>query len=411
MFTVNQLNNRYNLSEDDIRKMKTVYEAIAYSFKGPLPTEDFKALEMEHYTDERGSTQFFYLTSETGEVASVTEIVPRSGNHDNSTNLLVTMVFTNPKYRRRGLIAKLINWVINFYETGVLESDETLLLSDSIRKEECRAYVDSILPEALRASKRIHWSLYSIIGDYYKQFGFVGCEDITWLEITATALAQEDKAVQGKDFTADARTERLLTAGDLKEYFFDDEYALPKVIDEHLLNCDAEESSFPGFIERIQSYVKMHESEIENSKFFETCGILITDPHNADIKTIVFICPFFFINRIVVNRVYTSAPDISTFQHQWQRASQFVHNYAATTWTTLPCLQSVPAADKVIMLADNDFVSKNGAISKTEMVEVITKNSSWTNNGIGAVLPMIRDWTQHKEQPSRLANNGHWSFL
>lgn len=411
MFTVNQLNNKYNLSKDDIRTMENVYDTIAYSFRGPLPTQDFTALEMEHFTDKRGSTQFFYLTSETGEVASVTEVVPRRGNHDNSINLLMTMVFTNPNYRRRGLIAQLINWVITFYETGVLESDKSLLLSDSVKSEGCRAYVDFILPEDLRESKRIHWSLYSIIGDYYKQFGFVGCKDINWLEITAIELAQKDEAVQGRDFSTDPQNEKLLTMGDLQEYFFDDEYALPKVADENLLNCDAEESSFPGFVERIQSYVKMHESELKNSKFFEACGILITDPHDADIKMIVFLCPFFFLNRIVVNRIYSNASDIRTFQKQWQRASQFVHYYAETTWNTLPCLQSVPAADKVIMLADNDFVSKNGAISKTEMVEVITKNSSWTNKGIGAVLPMIRDWTQHKEQPSRLANNGHWSFL
>lgn len=409
MFTVNQLNNKYNVAEDDIQKMKKVYNAISYSFKGPLSTEDFKSLEMEHYTDERGSTQFFYLTSETGDVVSVTEIVPRKGNHDNSINLLLTMVFTNPNYRKRGLIAKLINWVIKFYETGNLENDISLLLSDSVRSEECKSYIDSILPKDIRTSNRIHWSLYSIIGDYYKQFGFVSGDDINWLEITAAELAKMRGGAS--PFSLNSATERFLTTEDLQAYYFEDKYALPKVTDENLLNCDVEESTFPGFVERLQSYVRMHKSEIENNKFFDICGILISDPVDNEIQTIVFLCPFFFLNRVAINRVYTSAPDVATFRKHWQRASEFIYYYAETTWSSLPCLHNVSAEEKIIMMADNDFVSKNSAINQTQLQEIVTKSSGWTNKGLGMVLPMIRDWKQHKEQPSKLAHNGNWSFM
>lgn len=410
MFTINQLNNKFNLSDSDKNQMENVYRALSYSFSGPLDTEDFKNLEMEHFTDVRGSSQFFYLTAANGDVASVTEVVPRKGNQKDSLNLLVSMVFTNPQYRKQGLIGKLISWIITYYETGDINSDPSLLISDSIKNPYCKEYIDMIIPQIYRTTKKIHWSLYSIIGDFYKQFGFVGCDNINWLEIKSNEIAKH------AEFQINDKSEKFLKYEDLNEYYFNNNYNFPEIIDENLLNCSLEESSHPGFIERIQSYVKTHQDEISNKEFFQNCGFLIKDELNPKFQTLVFICPFFFINRIIVNRVFTSCPDVEMFSKHWERVVQFIYKYAETTWSYLKCLDEVKADDKIIMISDNDFISVGGVINKQQFTDVVVnKYSSWSNKGVGIVLPMIRDWQEHKvkegKPSSMLAYNGHWSFM
>lgn len=410
MYTINQLNNKYNLSTEDKCQMEKIYKTIAYSFSGPLNSEDFKNLEMEHYIDQRGSTQFFYLTAENGDIVSVTEIVPRKGNIKNSLNLLLTMVFTNPNYRKQGLIAKLINWVIKYYETGNIFTDNSLKISESIKNIQCKLYIDSIIPQNYRDNFKIHWSLYSIINDFYKQFGFIECNDINWLEIKAN-----DINLKNIDFKINNKNEKLLKINDLKKYYFNDEYNFTEIIDENLLNCSFEESSHPGFIERIQTYIKYHENEIPNKEFLQNCGFLITN-NDKNFETIIFLCPFFFINRIVVNRVFTSCENIEDFSIHWKRATQFIYKYAEIIWDSIDCLKNYDENEKIIMIADNDFISKNNLISKQDFINLVLSNdSNWKNQGTGIVLPMIRDWKNHKiengKKPSMLANNGHWSFM
>lgn len=410
MYIVNQLNNKYNLSKYDKCQMENIYKTIAYSFSGPINTEDFKNLEMDHYTDQRSSTQFFYLTAENGDIVSVTEIVPRKGNIENSLNLLLTMVFTNPKYRKQGLIVKLINWVIKYYETGNIYNDNSLIISESIKDIHCKLYIDSIIPQSYRDNFKIHWSLYSIINDFYKQFGFIECNNLNWLEIK-----KNDITLKNLNFKINNKNEKLLKINDLKDYYFNDEYNFPKIIDENLLNCAFEESSHPGFIERIQNYIKIHENEIKDKEFFQNCGFLITD-ENKNFKTIIFLCPFFFINRIVINRVFTNCENVHDFSKHWERAIQFIYKYAETTWNSIDCLKTYDDNEKIIMIADNDFISKNNNITKQDFFNVvISTDPNWKNQGTGIVLPMIRDWKNHKiengKEPSMLANNGHWSFM
>jgi GNAT superfamily N-acetyltransferase len=399
MYTVNQLNNKQNLSNEDLNKMREVYKTIGYSFKGPLSTPDFQHLEMEHYEDVSANTQFFYLSAENGDIVSVLEIVPRKGLHEKTLNLLLSMVFTNPDYRKQGLIQKLINWVIKYYETEDFNNDSSLNVAESIKNGTSQKYIDSVIPKDIKESNKIHWSLYSIVGTFYQQFGFSACDDINWLQINSTKINSK--------FTLDSNTEKLLTVDDLDTYYHHEEYTFNNITEDDFQNCAFEESTYPGFVARFQSYLKLHESEFPNTEFIQNCGIVITDPETLT-QTIAFVCPFFFMNRIVVNRVYTDAKKVEIFEKQWQKVVEFIYHYAQSVWNTLP-----PLADdeKIIMLADNDFVSKEDIITKEKFVEIVTTIDGWENKKNDPVLPMIRDWKLSRNPPSKLAHNGHWSFM
>ena len=400
-YSIHQLNNKFNRSDNDLKTMKVVYATISSSFKGPLETSDFQHLEMQHYEDYTASTQFFYLTAENGDIVSVVEIVPRQGLHQGTLNLLLTMVFTNPDYRKRGLVAKLINWVINFYETGTTDFDGAIKLADCFEMDQCREYISLILPEEIVKSEKIHWTLYSIVGEYYARFGFNPCNDTEWIELCADNF--------DIDFELKEDTEKLLTMDNIPTYFTAQKYNLPHIEDERFNNCALEEATFPGFVQRYQSYLNLNGLKEEFSEHGKYCGFLISGELDASQKTIAFICPFFFMNRIVIPRVYTNVRDKNIFKHHWERISKFAAWYAKQVWATIPNLSDYEDADKVLMVTSSDFVSET--LTRQEFADVITSTGGWENRGQGIVLPMIRDWKLSRKPPSRLAHSGYWSFM
>lgn len=399
MYTVNQVNNQQNQSDEDLKIMRKIYETIGYAFKTPLSTSDFQSLEMEHYEDYSAATQFFYLTAESGDIVSTVEIVPRKGLHDKTLNLLLTMVFTHQNYRKQGLIQKLIHWVIKYIETGDFNNDPSLGVSDSIKNCKSQEYIDSVIPKEIRDANNIHWSLYSIIGTFYKQFGFTPCDDINWFEVNSTAIGPKSEL--------DMKDEKILTVNDIDAYYHDENLTFDKITDESFQNCALEESSYSGFVGRFQSFLDLHKDKFNNIEFFQNCGIKISDPETSA-QTIVFLCPFFFMNRVVINRVYTDSKNKEIFAKQWEKALEFVYYYSQNVWEKFPGLSDT---DKIIMVANNDFISKSNAISKAEFADVVTSVRGWENKLQGFALPMIRDWKLSKDVPSKLAHNGHWSFM
>ena len=407
-YTINQINNKFNLNDEGLLKARKIYENLSVSFKGPLTIEDFKHLEMEHFEDINGKSQFFYLTSNNGDIVSTCEIVPRKGYHENSLNLLLSMVYTNPNYRKKGLVSKLLNWVIKFYENQTIDHDDTIIISESITNKECMEYFNEAVPLKFRESNNINWSLYSIVGTFYQQFGFNPCDEINWFQINSSDFPNEG------EFQINETNEKLLTNEDIDDYYFNEKYNFTPVNDTQLQNCSLEESSYAGFVARYQSYIEFNKDKFKDDdiKFAKNCGFYIKEIVNGkEYETIAFICPFFFMNRIVINRIFTNVEDETIFTKHWERITKFVSNYAQNVWKTIPGLETYSDSDKLVMTADNDIVVKSENLNVKNITDIIKKSTGWEDVGLGMVLPMIRDWKSLKSPPSKLAHNGHWSFM
>lgn len=398
LYTVHQLNSYQNRSDEDLAIMRKIYELMSPGFKNPLTTDDFVSLEMEHYEDKSAYTQFFYLTADNGDIACVHEVFPRKGYHENSINLLVTMVYTNPAYRRQGLIGKLINWVMEYYETGDVGDKRTILVSDSINNGLMDKYLEVVIPKKVRDSNDIHWSLYSIVDTFYTKFGYTACGNINWLETDLTDVNVSEFVLRSN--------EKVLTSEEVKDMIKQEKYWFCKTECKDFHNCSFEETSIPGFIARYQSYLKLHQAELgPKVAIGDISGFQIK---NGNKETFISFSPFFFMNRIVITRVYTEETDPQVFASLWEHALQFIYQYATKVWDTLP---PVPSNENIIMLADNDFVNKGQTITSTKFLEIVTSYDTWKNVGTGIVLPHIRDWKQYKEIPSKIAHNGFWSFM
>lgn len=415
-YTLRQLNNKFNQDSKSVAAITKIFNNLALSFGGTLGVDNFTSIELPQFTENtENPTQFFYLThpSDQGEdIASIVQIVLRDGLKEQSINLLVTMVFTHPNYRSKGLFNKLFNWVINYYENEQIdESDELLIISDELKGKDCKLFLDTIVDPKYRESKKIHWSLYSIVDDYYKKFGFIGCNDLKWYILDDENITVNDFKLKNNEF--------LLTENDIEKYFISPDYNFVKEENENTVNCCYEFNSLKIFYDRFKSYLKLDEKEIDDNdlKYFNRLGLLIKDEEN-NCESLIFACPFFFMNQISIYRLYTSCPNTEIFQQHWQRFNDYLSEYSSKIWNDLPFMKKPHCDDKKdeqvstksILLTPNDFVTKT--LLKDDIVNVIcSSNSHWNIKESTAIaLPMVRDWKAENKN-LQLAHNGQWCFL
>lgn len=408
MYTITEVNSLKPYADTEIAELRKIYQGNFNSFGGSSSMDDYVSAQIDYCTAPNHISQTLFIKANNGDIVTSVEVIARKGMYPNTVNLFLSMVYTNRDYRGQGMASKLLHWIVNYYENGTIDSDTSLYICESIKNGESQKYIDSILSQSVRDENNAFWSLFSVVGEFYKRFGFEPSRNVNWLEINATRV----NSVNHLDFKLE-KNERLLTINDLDKYYFEPSHSFPPLNDQHFQNCSIEESTYPASIKRLQNYVSIQSTEIENPEYFQTCGILINNELDqaANTHTVVFVQPFYVTGKIVISRVFTSVPDKTTFYKHWEKALEFVYSYAQTYWTAIPAIKTEAESNKGIFMNNNDFICSSKAVSNAEFVNLVTNTHHWTNTGSDTKLPMIRDWKQHKKDPSQLANNGFWYFM
>lgn len=406
-YTLHQINNQVEHTEELVSKLRGFFKICASSFTGPDGIDDFVDSELLCFLDKSSPGQYFYLLHD-GELASSCVVFTRKGYHANTMNLGISLVSTNDKYRKKGLVSKLISWVINHYE-GVNNESSEFEIGESITNGSSIEYINNQLPMKIRNNGNVNWTLYSIVDEFYTRFGFKPCRDLEWLAIHQSEIQYEPFILR------DDGTELLISSND-SHTITEGKNAFKVINDNKYQNCAPETTTFPSFIKRGQLYIDTHLTNDMNEKSFlyDNCGITIKD-NLTNTETSAFICQFFYPGTIVIARVVSDVLDKETFDIHWNRILQFVYTYANNAWNSFPCVKSknVKSKEIAIIMANNDFQCKSGVITKEEFVDKLTGDNGWHNVQQGIFLPMIRPWRDavKEEEEVSIADNGFWCVM
>ncbi|TID30842.1 hypothetical protein CANINC_000578 [Pichia inconspicua] len=401
MYTIKQLNNIYDCDDSSLAELDKVTANSHCSFGKPHPVDEFVASHRSIFLSKRHPMQQFYIQHENGDIISSVDVIARKGLHPNSCSLIISSVFTNPKYRKMGFVAVLLTWIINFYETGSFETPSGYTIGETIANGEAQKYIDTIIPKEMRDHNRVHWTLNSIVGEFYSKFGFIPCRNMTWLEISDESVNAAGDFTNFKPIT---KEEQFLTEADLKTYYFGDKYGFQVPTDEKYQNLAQEDSQIETTVSRLDSYINLQSDKITNPDALRNIGLQI---NNGNEETIVFVTPFFLSGMLVVQRIYTSVTDKDIFKKHWERISQFIFSYAQNYWKQLDYLEF---SHKSIFMADADFICASNVISRDEWINLVVSSHGWANKGADMLLPMIRSWKEERKDLV-IANNGFLGFM
>lgn len=403
MFAIQQLNNTYDLGEEDLKSLDKISVANHSIFGGCLNMEEHIAYHRFAFTGKNYHRQLFYISDESLDVVSSLEIISRVGNHPNTISLIVSSAFTNPNYRKQGHFGTLLKWAIDYYETGHTDCGSDYSLGKSITDPYCQEYLDLAVPVEMRENDRVHWTLHSIVGEYYKRFGFLPCRNMTWLTTDAESVPNLSSF---EHFELNAENETFLTQKDFEKYYFGSKYRFEESKDENSRNLAQEDSQIVPIWKGLDNYIE-NENKIVNKQVFENCGLRIME---GDEETLVLLSPFFISGRIVVQRIFTNVTDKTVLKRHWERISNFIFSFAQTYWKTLPCLENAEIASKRFVMADVDFICASNVVSKSEWIDLVTASNGWADRGPDIMLPMVRSWKEeHKDMT--LAYNGFIGFM
>lgn len=402
MYTIHQMNNTFDVGAETLQIVDKMYIANHVAFGGPTPLSDYLAFNQLLYK-EQYQTQWFYIMSDSGDVVSSLRILARDGVHPNSVSLNVSTAFTNPKYRGQGHFGVLLHWVTQHYENGTINCPEGYHVDESIQNGTSQKYIDTIIPADMRANSRVHWTLHSIVGNYYARFGFMARLDMNWLSSDA---AKVNGRGDFKDFQPENDNETFLTQNDLKKYFFDSKYTFETPESEKYQNLAQHESQIAIILKGLDGYVN-DQDNLTDKDIFQNCGFKITD---GEQETLVFVTPFFLSSEIVVQRVFTSVTDKEVLTKHWNRISDFIFSYSQRYWDTMTWLEPVPLSDRKIVMADTDFICASDVISRSEWINMVVSSNSWVNEGPKLMIPMIKSW-KNEQEDIQLAYNGYIGIM
>ena len=411
MFTINQLNNRQNTSPEDISLLSSLLEVIAGSFKGPMTTNDFIIAERYRYLNQDKGAQLFYITNDDKDNELVTLFIfyAREGNLPDSRNIGVSLVSTNPEYRKQGWVSKLMHWAIAYYETGVSTIEDTNIhIAESISNGTSQQYIDAEIPSHIRESENINWTLYSIVDQFYARFGFHADPLTSWLTIQST-----DVAGKFESFELDPARESAISVKEMDAYFTESKYNLDENLDNESYNCAFSASSAREFCEISIDYYIQNKHNIDDADalaeyFSKNTGIHITD-HETGEETVVILSPFFLPSIILVSKVFTSAQTEEKFLAHWSRALQYIYTYCNKVWSSTPSTERARPSDFSVAFIDADFVCKTGSVSRDRLKQIVVEQNGWKNHH-PHMLPMIRIWG-HPERAAHIAHNGMWCIM
>lgn len=414
MFTIHQLNNRENTSPEDISLISSLFEVVAGSFKGPMATKDFVNAELYRFLNPEKGTQLFYLTNEDkgGELVSLFLLFARDGNLPGYKNIGVSIVSTNPIYRKQGWVSFLLNWAINYYETGSIAINEVgknISLASSLTDGTSQRYIDSEIPFHIRESGKVTWTLYSLVASFYSRFGFHADPLNSWLTISA-----KDSMKELQPFKLDATTETPVSIQEMDKYFIGNVFKdTADTENTQSFSCSFVNSTARESCQILVDYYKQNngvvKSALELSLYFEeNTGISIRDTKTHE-ETVVIMTPFFVPTLLMISKVFTSAKSEKKFIEHWTRALQYVYTYANKMWASIPQSEDRDPSDFGIFFISSDFVCKTGAVTRDRLQEIVSAQRGWKNDQ-PHLLPMIRVWG-HPERPAHIAHNGMWCMM
>lgn len=137
--------------------------------------------ELNYFKNSHCPIQHFYLiNSEKHEIVASLGIIIRDSTVPLKKNLVLSVVNTSEKYRKQGIMKRLINFVIALYENMPNKISGFSYSPDFVTQS--NQFIQKYVQEGS------FWTLYSAVKDFYSKFGFTSVKTLNYYTIPSKDL-------------------------------------------------------------------------------------------------------------------------------------------------------------------------------------------------------------------------------
>lgn len=365
----------------------TYVTAAAFGATGAA-AEAMPKVQRHVYENEKLPWQLFYVMDGDVVVASLIILV-RNSMVEGKKDLLFSAVNTNPEYRRIGIMDELFSYVFRIYEDREsIVVDPRFSVSEETGKE-CFDFV------AQTGINDFYWTLYSMVFDYYKKFGFHAFNNLNYYEQKPSLIVTDE------EFNL-TKTEKYINADNVIDFMHDPKY-IPfpyKSTDPNERSCGFESSAGPSFSNRFTKMVNLNGQKLDHF------GLHIKDDAG---ESFIIITQHFGPMEAMVQRMYTSVEGNEKMAKHLERLYLYLGHYFKTNYAKFNN-NELGKKGQIIWFAVNDIFATTEE-SKQITIDFISKEKGWTWDESNAEnLPMLREFKAGPVDGLKWTYNGFYQY-
>lgn len=378
-----------NSESKNLSDLESILEVTSDVFLPEIgDPEIFAKSELFNFQTSEVPWQLFYIM-EGDNVAGSLCLVIREGNCPGKKDICITLVNTNPNYRRKGLMEVLFNYIFRVYEKRESFVDTLGYEVGENTGDECMEFLNKL------EINDGYWVLYSIVETYYAKYGFHAFKSLNYFKEAPKNLVFKE------DFQL-SNGEQYITLENLESFVHNEKYIPYPIVSEDIneRSCGFKTSTIPLFAKRLEELLRC------NGKSLESIGLHIADSYG---ESFIVINQHFGSFETMIQRLYTSVEDEDVLLKHLDRLYMYISHYLKTNYYSLDDNETENQW-QCVWFSDNDiFATTNSA--KEVVFEYFNKTKHWDFDESNAEhLAMLREWNGKPVDGLKWTYNGFWSL-
>lgn len=350
--------------------------------------ELFAKSEIFNYENSDIPWQIFYVMD--GQiVAGSLCLFIREASCEGKKDVCITLVNTNPKYRKKGLMEVLFNYIFKMYE-----KHESYVCKEGyeVSKKTDNECINFLTEFNVNDG---YYVLYSIVETYYAKYGFQPFKTLNYFKAVLKSILSEH------DFTL-RDNEQYINLSNLENFVHNEKYIPFDIVTNDVTerSCNFKTSSILPFAKKLKILLEHEACDLES------LGLHI---QNDEGESFIIINQHFGTHEVMIQRIYTSVEDKTVLNNHIHRLYHYISHYLKTNYYRMSD-NKLDNQWQLMWLSDNDIFTTSKD-SKSTIYDYFAKEKAWDYDDTNSEhLAMVREWDGTPLDGLKWTHNGCWSL-